>query len=632
MLILGGSGMIGSALRFELPRAGFVVEAPGRKAFDISSDPISTLPVHGFDYVVNAAGLTQTDAETGYDKLLLVNALFPHRLAERCSAHGVKLIQLSPANVFDGKTGLYTEETAPNTIDGYGRSKALGEPDRALVLRTTVVGPERAHFHNLLCRFATQQGVIPGLRNLRWTSLTSLQLARCISLIIQKGMYTHGIRHIPGQDLSHLELLYMLAKAMRTTAQPAPEDDGDTRDFRLSSIYPDFLRELQIPPMVMQVREMAAICDSQGRWLQVFVNHEDLERADRLHRSGNLTEAELAYRSLLDKAPDYVPALVNLGVVLSAGGRNQESIRYYQHALTHDPQNAIIHNNLGNAFQAIGRSNEAAAALRRAVAIDPNYEKAYTNLGDALFNEHRFDEARAMLEKALELNPQNALSWNRLGRVHTRQCRTKEGIKCYRKAVELQPNMAGAHSNVVFTMHFLPDYSPEEIAAEHRRWNDRHARPLAKEVQPFEPRDPDKKPLRIGFVSDCFRRHPVGDFLNSLFRERDRNELEFVCYSDVLVTQPMTEWFKSESDQWRDIGRMSDADVTELIRRDEIDILVDLAGHTGQNRLLVFARKPAPVQATWMGYVNTTGMDAIDYIIADRHCVREEEDHLYRKK
>lgn len=624
--------MVGSALRFQLPRVGFVVEAPGKDVFDMTSDPVSNLPLHGFDYVVNAAGLTRPESREGFAELLLANAVFPHVLADRCASLGKRLIHISSECVFDGKAGLYTESAPPNAGDDYGRSKGLGEPAQALVLRASVLGPEQANFQNVLCRLLSRQGTVSGFRNHRWTFVTSLQLAEIVDAIIRKDLYTHGIRHIPGPDLTHLELVDMLFKAYRKQVQIVPVDDRTDRDFRLRTVHGDFIKQIGIAPLIAQFQQMAMISDGLGRWLQVFVNNGDLERADQLHRAGRLADAEIAYRSILDKSPNFVPALVNLGVVLNAATKNPEAIEYYRKALAHDPQNAIIYNNLGNAFQAIGRSAEAASALERAVAINPQYEKAYTNLGDSLFNEHRFDEARVALEKALALNAENPLSWNRLGRVHARQCRVKEAIKCFRKAVELQPLMAGAHSNVLFTMHFLPDFTPEELSAEHRAWNETHAKPIEAEAVPHEPRDVKKKPLRVGFVSDCFKRHPVGDFLNALFRERDRKQMEFVCYSDVLIHQPMTQWFKDHSDRWHDIGRMTDPQVAELAREDEIDILIDLAGHTGQHRLLAFARKPAPVQATWMGYINTTGMDAMDYIIADPNCVWEGEDHFYSEK
>ncbi len=632
VLVLGGTGMIGSALRFELPRAGLSVEAPGRDVFDIATSELSDLPLHGFDYVVNAAGLTSERSEPGIHDFLMVNSVFPFQLADRCVSEGVKLIHLSPESVFDGRSGYYTEESSPRANDVYGRSKRLGEPAQAMVLRASVFGPEESCFRNLLCRTLAGQGPISGFRNYRMSPVTSVQLARVIARVITQDLYIHGTRHIPGEDLTHLEMVDMIVRAFKRPNPVLPVDDPITRDFRLRTVHADELERLQIPSTAVQLQEMRSLADDLGKWLQVFLNVGDWERADQLHRAGRLAEAEMAYRGILDKSSNYMPALVNLGVVLSASGRYRDAISLYRKAIGTDPQNAVIHNNLGNAYQALGESEEAAASLERAVAINPRYEKAYSNLGDALFNVHRFDEARAALEKALALNPNNGLSWNRLGRVHTRQCRVREAIRCYRKAVELHPEMVGAHSNILFTMHFLPDFTPDEIAAEHRVWNDLYARPLSNEMQPLGPRDPAKKPLRVGFVSDCFRRHPVGDFLNSLFRARNREELEFYCYSDVLVEQPMTGWFRERSDQWRNTGTMIDRDVAGLVRRDEIDILIDLAGHTGQSRLLVFARRPAPVQATWMGYINTTGMDAMDFIIADHYCVEEREDHLYSER
>ncbi len=226
VLVLGGTGMIGSALRSELPRAGLSIESPGRDVFDIAASPISDLPLHDFDYVVNAAGLTNLRSEAGFhERFLLANSVLPYRLADRCEATDVKLIHLSCASVFDGKTGLYTEESPPNASDIYGRSKALGEPAGAMVLRASILGPEEAGFRNTLCRTLAKQGTLAGFRNHRSSPITSVQLARVIAAIIVKGTYAQGIRHIPGEDLTHLEMMDIIVRAFNRPIPVVPKDD-----------------------------------------------------------------------------------------------------------------------------------------------------------------------------------------------------------------------------------------------------------------------------------------------------------------------------------------------------------------------------------------------------------------------
>jgi protein O-GlcNAc transferase len=354
-----------------------------------------------------------------------------------------------------------------------------------------------------------------------------------------------------------------------------------------------------------------------------------VDEATRFHHAGDLNRAEAMYRSVLRQNPRFVPALMNLGSLLRQRGRHIDAIGLYKHALTYEPRNSSVLSNLGNALHQIGLVDEAIDALKRAIEYDPNNSLAYDNLGHIHSRTERYDEALALLEKAVGIDPGHANAWNNLAGVHLAQCRMEESQECFRKAVELRPDFTMAHSNVLFGMNFSPACTAEQISEESRTWNERHARPLSASIPPHPARDPNKNTLRVGFVSFDFKEHPVGRFLAPLFRSRKSDDWQAVCYSDVLVPDRRTEWFRSRSDLWRDTAGLNDKELAQLIRKDRIDILIDLAGHTAGNRLLVFARKPAPVQASWIGYFNTTGMDAMDYLIADRVCVPPEHEHLY---
>ncbi|AFM23536.1 tetratricopeptide repeat protein [Desulfomonile tiedjei] len=356
------------------------------------------------------------------------------------------------------------------------------------------------------------------------------------------------------------------------------------------------------------------------------------DEATSFHRAGDLNRAENIYRSILRRNPRFVAALMNLGALLRQRGRHIDAIGLYKHALTYEPKNASVLSNLGNALNQIGLVDEAVMVLKKAIEIDPNHDLAHDNLGHIYSKRERYDQAKELLEMALKINPDNANALNNIGGVHLAQCRVEESIRCYRKAVELNPHFIMAHSNVLFNMNFSPQYTAEEMAAEHRAWNKQHALPLSGEIVRHPPRDVTKKPLRVGFVSFDFQEHPVGRFLSPLFRARNRQSWEAVCYSDVVAPDRRTDWLRSQSDQWRDTAGLTDPELAQGIQRDRIDILIDLSGHTGHNRLLVFARKPAPVQASWMGYFNTTGLDCMDYLIADRICVPPEHEHLYTEK
>jgi protein O-GlcNAc transferase len=363
---------------------------------------------------------------------------------------------------------------------------------------------------------------------------------------------------------------------------------------------------------------------------ELNINHA-FSKALELHRTGHPEQAEKTYRSILEKNPDFVQALTYVAALLRKRGKPEEAIEYYERALAQNPQDANVHNNLGHAFTVTGRYPEALKTLQRAIEINPSMDMAYDNLAFLLNKLNRFQEAADAGEKAVRLNPTNANAWNNLASSYQRQARIEEAIGAYSKAVEINPGLVMAHSNVLFCMLFSPRYSQEEIAQAHRVWAAQRTKHIVP-IQHSTPRDPNKKPLRVGFLSPDLKVHPVGSFLAPVFRSRKSEEWEVVCYSDVLVPDRMTKWFRSRSDLWRDTAGLSNEQLGAIISEDRIDILFDMAGHTGNNRLLLFAAKPAPVQATWMGYLHTSGLTAMDYIIADKTCIPESEEHFYSEK
>jgi predicted O-linked N-acetylglucosamine transferase (SPINDLY family) len=179
------------------------------------------------------------------------------------------------------------------------------------------------------------------------------------------------------------------------------------------------------------------------------------------------------------------------------------------------------------------------------------------------------------------------------------------------------PTNVAYHSTCLFTMQYRPDFSPVQMLAEARRWNELHARPLANKIKPHSnDRSPDRK-LRIGYVSADLRTHSVAFFFMPLLLHHDRANFQIFCYSNVKQPDAITSFLKNRSDAWRDIASISDESVVAMIRADAIDILVDLSGHSLGNRLGVFARKPAPIQASYLGYANTTGLATMDYRLTD---------------
>jgi predicted O-linked N-acetylglucosamine transferase (SPINDLY family) len=229
----------------------------------------------------------------------------------------------------------------------------------------------------------------------------------------------------------------------------------------------------------------------------------------------------------------------------------------------------------------------------------------------------RPDASVAVCLRAIELDPALAEAQNNLGNALKDQGRLDEALACFRRAVELKPDYFRAASNLVYNLHFHPDSDARTLQAEHRRWDIRFAAPLAHLIRPHtHEASPDRR-LRIGYVSPDFRDHVVGRNLVPLLAEHDHRQFEIFCYSDVVRPDDLTQRLRGHADLWREIAGRSDDQVAQCVHDDGIDILVDLTLHMAFNRLLVFARKPAPVQVSFAGYPGTTGLSVIDYHLTD---------------
>jgi predicted O-linked N-acetylglucosamine transferase (SPINDLY family) len=412
-----------------------------------------------------------------------------------------------------------------------------------------------------------------------------------------------------------------------------------------------------------------------------------LEKALRLHRSGQLVEAAMLYREFLRKKPNHPDALnllglvrqqtgehvlalecfakaaavvpgnagilLNRGMSLRALGRSEEAMADFNQALALDPSQAEAHHQLGNVLKSLNRHADAVTSLRRAsvlapknaaiwlnlgvallalssceeaiacfrkaIAFEPGRAEAHNILGSALLDVGRSSEARRQLEEALRLKPAYPAAHDNLGRVLRAQGLAAEALAEFRTALAAQAS-PGTHSNLVYALNFVPGLPPAGIFAEHKHWAKIQAG-LFENATPARVDEPDPaRRLRIGYVSPDFIHHAVSYFIEPVLAAHNRSQVEVFCYSSAPVPDAVTARLRAHSDQWRDIARLDDERTAALIREDRIDILIDLAGHTANHRLLVFARKPAPVQVTWLGYPNTTGLDAIGYRITDAIC------------
>ena len=332
---------------------------------------------------------------------------------------------------------------------------------------------------------------------------------------------------------------------------------------------------------------------------------------------GKLDQALACYRRALELKSDFAQAHNNLGTVAKDQGKLDEALACYRRALELQPDYVEAQNNLGNVLKNQGKLDEALACYRRALELQPDYAQAHFNLGVALNEQGNLDEAIACYHRALELQPDFAAAQNNLGGAFKDQGRLDEAIACYRRALELKPDYADAHSNLVYAQLFCPDCDAETLYQEHRHWNRQHAEPLGRFIQPHANDSNPHRRLRIGYLSPDFRNHTVGLFLLPPLESHDHGSFEVFCYASVRVPDALTDLLRARADVWRDVLRLSDEQVAQTIRQDRVDILVDLTMHTANNRLLVFARKPAPVQVTYLAYCGATGLSTMDYRLTD---------------
>ena len=297
-----------------------------------------------------------------------------------------------------------------------------------------------------------------------------------------------------------------------------------------------------------------------------------------------------------------------------------------------NPDHAETRTNLGVALKDQGKLDEAVACHRQALQLKPDYAEAHNNLGNALREQGQQEEAVACYRRALELKPDFAGAHNNLGIVFKEQAKLEEAIACYRRALQLKPDYAEAHSNLLFTLQYRTGVTPPALAEAHAEYDRRHAQPLRGALASPKNVGDRRGRLRLGFVSPDLGRHPVGYFLVRVLENFDKEQVETVCYSDRTVKDDMTSRLQAAASEWCDVFGVSDQRLAEQIRSERIDVLFDLAGHTAHNRLLVFARKPAPIQITWAGYVGTTGLTAMDYLMADRYEVPPGAERHYQER
>jgi predicted O-linked N-acetylglucosamine transferase (SPINDLY family) len=373
-----------------------------------------------------------------------------------------------------------------------------------------------------------------------------------------------------------------------------------------------------------------------------------------------LPEALAAFQRACELAPD-LPSLLSAANIAKELGRHEEAAAAIRRAIELQPRRPELYIELVSLLRLLGRLPEAETAVRQAIALDPNSHQALNILYMLLADMGRGQEALADAERALERLPGKAGPVVRKGVLLRRFRRSVESLECFKKALAIEPNNVQAlrnysalltaagqieeaiqycrravelspqdallHSQLNFISLYLPTITARDILRDVQEWNRRHGEPLRKFIQPHANSRDAARRLRVGYVSRDFKDHVVGWNLLPLLRNHDHQQFEIVCYSSRMGAEDhITEQLRASADQWRDVSLLDDFKLAELIRRDGIDILVDLAAHTARNRLQTFAMEPAPAQVTYLGYCGTTGVRAMHYRLSDPFFDPPEQD------
>lgn len=343
---------------------------------------------------------------------------------------------------------------------------------------------------------------------------------------------------------------------------------------------------------------------------------------------GRFDQAEASYRKAIILCPDYADAYGNLGVILKNLGRFDQAEACCRQALVIKPDLAGVYNNLGDVLQTLGRLKEAEASCRQALALKPDLAEAYSNLGDVLQHSGHLEQAEACCRQAIALKPGLAAAHNNLGLILQDLGRVVEAEASYRQAITLKPEDAEAHSNLLFLLNYAAGRDTASCLEEAFRYGCVVSSKVKERFTSWQC-TPQPEKLRVGIVSGDLRNHAVGYFLESLLAQFDPARIELIAYPTNYRSDALTERIRPCFSQWKPLISLSDEAAAKMIHGDAVHILLDLSGHTADNRLPVFAWKPAPVQAHYLGYFASTGVEQMDYWIGDKMLTPPETDHHF---
>lgn len=336
---------------------------------------------------------------------------------------------------------------------------------------------------------------------------------------------------------------------------------------------------------------------------------------DILRKTRKFDLARESYQKAIAINPQNPSALSGIALLLQKTGQLDSAIEYYKKALAVAPKSATIHCHYGIALQAQNKLSEAILAYRCALDISSEYAEAHNNLAGALHAQGNLTKAIEHLKKAIAIDPDYAEAHSNLGVALYEEGRVEESIESFYRALHADPDHIAAHSSLLFVLSFSQQHSPEKYLDEAKRFG-KKVTSLAKPF-PIQPTTADASRIKVGLVSGDLRGHPVGYFLENILLHINPEKIELSAYPTNDMEDALSRRIKPHFKRWKPITWLDDEAAARLIHDDRIDILIDLAGHSAHNRLPLFAWKPAPIQASWLGFFASTGLSEIDYIFVD---------------
>jgi protein O-GlcNAc transferase len=432
----------------------------------------------------------------------------------------------------------------------------------------------------------------------------------------------------PNRDDVHRTIIGPLSALKRF-----PEAVAEARELvRLKPAAPETWAGLS--QLLVHAERPAEAVQAAARACELAPNHPDLmvilaralAAADRPQEALNVIDQ--AFRI----APKHPDTVIDRAVILQTLGRIHEAIAAYKLGLELAPQNVPAWNNLGSCLMTESRATEAQHCFEQAAKLWPQSAKPRNNIGAALKEMGNIDGALPHLLEATRLDPGYGEAWSNIGASYGAIGEHGKAIEAYKNAVRITPKFAPAYDNLLMSLISLPDVSEDGIFQQHLDWGRRYADPHAGNIKPFTNSFTTDRKLKIGYISPDFREHSVRYFFEPILFMHDKSKFEIHCYAAGRRRDGVTDILRPAADGWHLVAPLTDAQMADLIRSHQIDILVDLAGHTSDNRLVAMAYKPAPIQVTYLGYPTTSGMRQMDYRFSDTICDLPEANKYYTEK